>query len=218
MGDTVTRKLKDFFSKFKLLDYKKKEIILRGDDSLLGVYFLEKGYVKEYSVSQEGKELTFIVYKPGDFFPFAGVFNETPNSHFFQVMTSAKIWRAPKKEFIEFIQDNPSVFLELTNHIVVRLGGLLQRMEHLTFGNAYAKVASIILICAERFGKKKEDKIIIRVPLTHRDIASFLGIARETASVEIKKIERKGLIAYRGGLLIVKNKEGLEQESLLTSP
>jgi len=91
----------------------------------------------------------------------------------------------------------------------------LLRMEYLVFGNAYAKVASIIIICAERFGRKRGKKIVIQVPLTHNDIANLVGITRETASLELKKLENKGLIDYERHLLLVKNLKGLREESLL---
>ncbi len=215
MGNTVAEKFSNFFSKFKKYHYKKGEVILRGGDTPQGVYFINKGYVKDYSISKEGEELMLIIFKPEDFFPMQWVFNNKPNEHYFETMTAVELWRCPKEDFIAFIEANPEIFFELTSHITLRLGGITQRMEYLAFGNAYAKVASIILICAERFGEKKGGEIVIQVPLTHKDIASFLGLARETVSVEIKKIERKDLITYDGKLLVVKDKQGLEQESLL---
>lgn len=217
MDISTNQKLNNFFSRFKKYHYKKGEIILRGGDIPQGVYFIDKGYVKDYSVSEEGEELMLILFKPEDFFPLQWVFNNRPNQHYFAAVTPVDLWRCPKKDFLDFIKENPEIFLELTRHIMLRLGGLMQRMEYLAFGNAHQKVASIILICAERFGEKEEGNTVIQVPLTHKDIASFLGIARETASIEIKKIERKGLIAYRGRLLVVKDPKALEQESLLVN-
>jgi CRP-like cAMP-binding protein len=214
----AAQKLNNFFSKFKKYYYKKGEMILRGGDTPQGVYFIDNGYVKDCSISKEGEELTLIIFKPEDFFPMQWVFNTWLNNHYFEAITSVELWRCPKEDFITFIKANPDVFFELTGRIMLRLGGLLQRMEYLAFGNSYEKVASMILICAERFGKKIEKNIVIQVPFTHKDIASFLGLARETASIEIKKLERKGLIAYRNKLIVVENMNKLKQESLLTNP
>jgi CRP-like cAMP-binding protein len=214
----AAQKLSNFFSKFKKYFYKKGETILRGGDVPQGVCFIGKGYVKDYSVSREGEELTLIMFKPGDFFPMQWVFNAWINVHYFEAATPVEIWRCSKEDFVTFIKANPDVFFELTSRIMLRLGGILQRMEYLAFGNSYEKVVSIISIFAERFGKKVGKNIVIQVPFTHKDIASFLGLARETASVEIKKLERKGLIAYRGKLILVRNKNKLRQESLLTNP
>ncbi len=215
MSILATQKLSNFFSKFKKYYYKKGETILRGGDIPQGVYFIDKGYVRDYSISKEGKELTLIIFKPEDFFSITWVFNDSPNSHYFDAMSVVELWRCPKEDFLVFVEANPEVFLELTSHIVLRLGGIMQRMEYLAFGNAYEKVASIITICAERFGKKEGKNIIIQVPLVHRDIAELLGITRETASIELKKLERKKIIAYHDKFIIVKNQSKLKEESLL---
>lgn len=212
---TAFEKLEDFFSKYKLFRYQKGEAILRPGDTPQGVYLIKKGYVRLYSISENGEELTLIIFKPNDFFPLMWAINNTENTEYLEAMTSVEIWRSPKDKFLEFIKTNPDVFFELTSRILVRLGGLLERMQYLVFGSAYEKVASILLICVERFGKKEGKHTVIQVPLTHSDIARLIGVARETASIEMKKMERKRLIAYRGRLLIVKNKRRLEKEAFL---
>ena len=210
-----TKKLQNFFAKGKVFDYKKGETILRSGDMPQGVFLIKKGYVKDYSISKDGEELTLIIFKPDDFFPMQWVFNNRQNYHYFVAMSAVELWRVSKDEFISYIEANPDLFFELTSHIVLRLGGIMQRMEYLAFGNAYEKVASILAICAERFGKTEKDGVAIQVPFTHKDIANLLGITRETVSVEIKKLERKGIIAKSGQLLIIKDIRRLELESLL---
>lgn len=213
--NNAASKLNSFLSGFKLLHYKKGETILRAGDTPQGVLYIKKGYVKDYSISREGEELTLIIFKPEDFFPMQWAINNIQSTHYFEAMSAVDIWRIPKDEFILFIKDNPSIFFELTSHIILRLGGVLQRMEYLAFGNAYQKVASILMICADRFGEKERKSVVIQVILTHKDIANLLGITRETVSVEIKKLERKEIIGYRGRLIVIKDVEGLKRESLL---
>lgn len=215
MKENHFQKLDDFFTQFKYLHYKKREMILRTGDTPSGVFYLKKGYVRLFSISREGQELTLIIFKQNDFFPLGWAINNLPDSYCLETMTPVELWRAPRDQFLSFIKANPDVFFELTSRILVRLGGLLQRMEYLVFGTAYQKVASIMVICAQRFGLGKGKGIKICVPLTHKDIANLVGITRETASVEMKKLERKGLIDCRGHLIIVKNPEKLKEESLL---
>lgn len=222
MSTTPFQKLEAFFAQFRLISYKKNETILRSDDQPPGVFYLKRGYVKLYSLCREGEELSLIIFKPEDFFPIGWAINNKVDPYYLDAMTSVELWRAPREEFVKFIKENPDVLFELTSRILIRLGGLLQRMEHLVFGNAGNKVASILVICAERFGrpagkagKKEDQKIIVQLPLTHRDIANLAGITRETASLEIKKLEREGLISHRQRLLVVRNLKKLEKESLL---
>lgn len=104
---------------------------------------------------------------------------------------------------------------EFASRILTRFGGVLTRMEYAMFGNAQSKVASMLLICAERLGKENKKGITVQVPLTHQDIASLLGIARETASIEMKKLQTKDLIGYQGKYLVIKNIQRLKEECML---
>lgn len=210
-------KLGQFFKKFKKLHFKKGQVIIHPGMTPPGVFYLAKGYVKAYSTSEEGKELTIIIFKPEDIFPYSWAISGIENKYYYETMTAIELCRVPKEELIRFIKENPEVLLTLSNRIIVRMMGLVQRMEYLVFGNAYSKVASILVICAERFGSKDGKNIVIQVPLTHKDIANLLGVTRETVSVEMKKLERKGLINSRGKHVIVRNLKKLEEESLIES-
>ncbi|MEX2028000.1 MAG: Crp/Fnr family transcriptional regulator [Candidatus Curtissbacteria bacterium] len=213
MKNDFLHELDRFFSKFRLLHFKKGEAILRPGDVPGGVFYLKKGYVRLYSVSKNGEELTLIIFKPGDLFPITWAINDTLNLYFLEAMTVVEVRKAPREGFLSFARGSPEIYFELSSRMMSRLDGLLRRMEYLVFGNAYAKVASIILICAERFGEAGRGGVAIQVPLTHNDVASLVGVTRETASVEIKKLKDRGLIANKGKKIIVKNASGLRKAS-----
>jgi len=59
--------------------------------------------------------------------------------------------------------------------------------------------------------------ILIHIPLTHRDIAMLVGMTRETVSIEIKKLERKGIIEYKGRSIFVKDLRKLKEGSLFSN-
>ena len=213
--EKVRQKLDSFFKQFKPIYYNGGEILLRADDIPSGVFFLQRGYVRDYTLSDKGEELTLIIFKPDDIFPLPWAINNEPIMRYLEAMTPIEVWRVPRERFLDFLKQEPSVFLEITSRILVRLSGLMERMKYLVFGNAYTKVISIILICADRFGEKKEEGIEIQVPLTHKEIALLVGMNRETASRMLEKLMAKGLIAYHGKLLtLIGGGEKLKEEAL----
>lgn len=206
-----------FFSRFKRIHFKKGEIILRTGDIPRGVFFLEKGYARLYSVSSEGEELTLIIYKPGEIFPLITAFQPDRSiPYFLEAFTEAQMISVPISIFTRLFKENPDILLDISVEIMKRLDRILRRLEYAVFGNAHQKVASTILLANEAFGKKAGREFIIEVPLTHKNIANIVGLTRETASIEIKKLERKSIVTYRGRHLIIKNMEKLKEESLLS--
>lgn len=214
--DDSSKLLNDFFSRFTKLTFKKGETIIRAEEEPRGVYYLKKGYARLYALSKNAQELTFIIYKPEDFFPTIWLFNGPPVLYYTEAMTPVEVYQASREEFKKFLENNNKVMFEITKRILTRFGGVLSRMEYAIFGNAFNKVAAILIICAERFGDKNRKGILIRVPLTHQDIANLLGIARETVSIEMKKLQKMGLIDYERKYLIVKDFERLKSKSVLT--
>lgn len=211
--------LNDFFSQFRKLSFKKGETIVRAYDEPHGIFYLKNGYARLYTLSKNAQDLTFIIYKPGDFFPMIWPINKSTILYSTEAVTAVEAYQIPQEQFLKFIKDNNEIFFEITSRLMTRFAGLLRRMEYAMFGNARNKVASIILICADRFGKQTKDKkeVVIQVPLTHQDIANLLGVARETVSIEMKKLQENDLISYQGKYLLVKNIQTLKEESVLGS-
>lgn len=178
-----------------------------------GVFYLKKGFVRRYTISEEGEELTLIIFKPGDFFPVMWAIKNIPNNEYLEAMTEVEVQRVPRESFLAFLKQYPEVGFEVLGNIVTRLDGILERIKYLVFGNADQKVASILVICGERFGEKKGRTVLIKLALTHQDIASLIGLTRETTSIEIKKLERDGLISHQGRFILIKNMTKLQKEA-----
>lgn len=205
-----------FFQKYPLLSFKRKDVLFHSHDKPSGVYFVKSGFVRNYAISLSGEEFTQIIFKAHDFFPMSWAINNTKNVHTYEAMTAIEVWKAPRGEFQEFIRSNPAILFELIKRIIVRLKGIQQRIEELAFGNANHKVASILLICADRFGAKTVEGVKILVPLTHKDIASLIGLTRETVSIEMNKLKKKGVFKSENSHLIVLRRDLLESYSLVS--
>ena len=215
MEKETLKHLTNFFSFYKLLSYKKREPILRADDQPQGIYFLTKGYVRVYSISREGEELTLLLLKAHDFFPVRWAITNEPVRYYYEALTPVEAYRAPKVAFLHFLRDNPDVLFQFSERIFTRLGGLMKRLEYVIFGNADTKVASSIQMCMERFGVESKEGVLIDLPLTHKDIASLVGMTRETVSIALEKLRQKEIITQKNKHIVVLNKEALLEVSLL---
>ncbi|OGE31001.1 hypothetical protein A2631_04950 [Candidatus Daviesbacteria bacterium RIFCSPHIGHO2_01_FULL_44_29] len=207
--------METFYGGFKLIHYKKGEVILHAGDIPRGVFSLVKGYVRQYSISPEGEEFTSIIFMPGDFFPSIWAVHGSEFLYYLETLTPVELRCVPRDEFLSSIKSHHEMCFNLSSKILVRMGGLMTRMEHLVFGNAADKVTSILILCAERFGQKSGQGVELPMVLSHKQIASLVGVSRETASVEIKNLEREGFVGYKKRRIVIKNIEELKSHSLL---
>lgn len=218
MADSyLIQQFEKFFQKFKLYQYKKRSLILKSNDSTSSVFYIKSGYIRVFRISENGEELTLAILKSHDFFPLTYGIGTTNQSYYLEAITPLELWKAPQEFFIEFIKKDPELFYELTERLLISFDGVLARIESMAFSNAYTKVATILLMCARGLGENDGEQIILRVPLTHKDIATMIGITRETTSLEMKKLERKGLVKRQGRYLIITHYKKLEEECLNVS-
>ncbi len=210
-----TDKIKEFeifYKKFAIRNYKKGEMLIRADDDPLGIFYLKKGFVRQYTISKAGFELTLYIHKPISYFPMVWAINGTPNVYYFEALTPVEVGRAPRDEVVNFIKDKPTLIFELMSELIEDYAESLKRIEHLVFSDAYRRVISVLLYIAKHFGEKSDKGILIGHHFTQQDIATLTGIARETASIEMVKLEKKELIKYANHSMLIENIKKLELE------
>lgn len=203
--DNLQLKLKKFFQNFKQVAYKKHDLILRPEENPPVVFYLEKGFVRLYSISQNGQEITLNIYKPETYFSMLNTLTESANLYFFEALTEVVVYRAEKAQFLAFLQQNNDILFDLTQRIVTGLGATLWLNERLLFSNAREKVIAVIWQLCQRFGEENQGKFVIKFPLTHQLIASLAGLTRETTSLEIKKLEKEKIIRKNNKFFVVNN-------------
>lgn len=212
LDNNKLKKFEDFYSQFVVRSYKKGEVLIRADDDPRGIFFLKSGYVRQYTISKMGNELTLHILKPFSYFPMVWAINGTPNVYFFEALTAAKIGRAPRNQVVDFIKDKPSIIFELMSQLLEDYAETLKRVEHLVFSDAYRRVISVLLYIAKHFGEEKNGKIIVKHRFTQQDVATLVGIARETANIEMIKLEKRGFITYLDHSMIFIDIEKMETE------
>jgi CRP-like cAMP-binding protein len=216
MHDDVKLKIDEFFSKYPLSPYDKNITILSAGENPKNVYYLKSGYVKMYSISESGKELTLNIFKPDTYFPGIWSIAQIPNYFFYETMVRSEISHIPNDSFLNFIKKEPEVLYDLTKRILSGLNGTLVRMDYLLSTNAHTRVSATLLMCSQRFGKQNsKGGIELQLPLTHKDIANLAGLSRESTSVELENMVRDGLIENKNRSFVIKNLAELRRNSLI---
>lgn len=207
-----TKEFETFYNQFAIRKYKKGEMLIRADDDPQGIFCLTKGHVRQYTISKAGFELTLHILKPISYFPMVWAINGTPNVYFFEALTAVEVGRAPRDQVVNFIKDKPTIIFELMSELLEDYAETLTRVEHLVFSDAYRRVISVLIYIAKHFGQDHKRGTIVRHRFTQQDIATLVGVTRETANNEMVKLEKKGLISYIDHSILFENIDKLNAE------
>lgn len=217
MNRDKVQEFEEFYKQFSIRNYKKGEMLIRADDDPQGIFCLKKGYVREYTISKTGFELTLHILRPISYFPMVWAVNGTPNVYYFEALTPVEVGRAPRDQVVNFIKDKPTVIFELLSELIEDYAESLTRIEHLVFSDAYRRVISVLIYIVKHFGEKSDKGIIVHHRFTQQDIATLVGVARETASSEMVRLEKKGLVKYVNHSMLFESIKKLERELLSSS-
>lgn len=206
----IHHKLEVFFSQYSQKTYGKGQMLIEEGTTPQGIFFIEEGVVKRYWISSNGDEITLNLYKPFAFLPMSWAMSNVPNTHFYAALTPVKARVAPKEAVLAFIKSEPEILYDLLRRVYIGMEGLWAHIEHITSGDAYTKLATALLILAKRFGKKESTTIVIEIPMTEKDIASYAGISRETVNRELRKLQNNHILSLEKGTITINSLQKLE--------
>ena len=203
----IQEKLQNFFQKFPIQTYSKDHVLLRSGSVEKYIYYIESGAVKMTTTSKDGENLVLSIFYPGSFLSMFFLIDEGKNAYDYSTVIDCQLRKIPLPEFLKFLQENNDVLFELHTRLLRGVQGLLRRIEQTHFVPAYNQVAGLLLYFARHFGER------IRVHITHQEISEWLGLSRENVSIQMKKLERDGLIRKNDSLIELLDVEKLTQLS-----
>lgn len=194
--DTV---FNEFLQSHPVKRVKKGEIVIYQGEVPRSAYIIKSGIVKTYNISASGDEKPVTFDVPTEIFPTTWVFNKTPSAlYFYEAYTDCELFTIPRDEFLAFIKENKEVLFTLLDHYVTSYAGQTMRINALEYSKATDKVLHTMYYLCLRFGKQTNDTTSeIHLPLSQQDLANLMGLTRETTSIELKKLQRSGIITYK---------------------
>jgi CRP-like cAMP-binding protein len=208
------------FTDGEVLDFQKNQIVLHAQDVATGLYYINDGFVKIYTINNRGEEQIHLLYGPGDVFPLTALLGEADSNVFYQAMTDSKIAHIGLDAVQQKLQSDVKFAYAAMQKSIQQFRVYISRVHSLEHRFARERLAHRLLILAERFGVPTERGLELQAPLTQHVIASSINLSRETVSREMERFVARGYIkeiSRSGGPITILDPEGLAKE-LPSSP
>lgn len=204
--------IKKFFDSFKPLNFKGGQLIIRPDIPISGVYYIESGIAKLCSLNENGDERIILFYKKGDYFPLTLVYGSSLTHIYCECVTDMVLKYAEKEIFCNFIYNDIDALREFAKDSTGIIKRMANRIENLGYIKAYPRLLYGLLYLAKRFGEFNDKKITIVIPISYKDLANFVSLARETVNREFEKLENENIVKYIDHQIVIKDMEKLRNE------
>ncbi|SFR32252.1 transcriptional regulator FnrL [Litoreibacter janthinus] len=103
-----------------------------------------------------------------------------------------------KRPFERVTQTTPHVQERLVEIALDELDAAREWMLLLGRKTAREKIASFLLICARRLGRREGEKLLLDLPLTRDAMSDYLGLTIETVSRQMAALKRDGVLVLDG--------------------
>lgn len=184
------------------------QVILLENDWGNSVYFILEGWVKIRTYNLDGKEVTLNILGKGEVFGEMAPLEEVPRSTDVITLVPTTIGNMPAQHFVSLLNTEPSSGLYLARLMAKRLRQVNRRLR-LRESDSQSRVADILLFLADGQGKAAGQGM--EIPnLPHRELSGLSGLARETVTRVLSKLEKKGLIERDRDILKIIDVEALE--------
>lgn len=177
--------------------YKKKQIIFYEGNYPFGIYCINRGKVKIYKISENGKEQIVRFAKEGDILGYRSLISGEPYRASAETLTDSVVCFIPKEIMFNLIEKDRPFSLKFMRFLCSELGSAENRMLNLSQKPVTERLAELLLILKEKFGLESDNETI-KVSLTREDLASFAGTATETVVRLLKDLKQRKLIDVEG--------------------
>ncbi|NEP18217.1 MAG: Crp/Fnr family transcriptional regulator [Leptolyngbya sp. SIO4C1] len=186
------------------------QVILLENDWGNSVYFILEGWVKIRTYNIDGKEVTLNILGKGELFGEMAPLDEVPRSTDVITLIPTVIGSMPAQDFVTLLKTEPLSGIRLAKLMARRLRQVNRRLR-LRESDSQSRVADILLFLADGQGKIGETGSVEIPNLPHRELSSLSGLARETVTRVLSKLEKKGLIVRERDIIEIPDIDALER-------
>lgn len=188
------------------LNIVKGDTVFMQGDRASSIFILHEGTIKISRVNLDGRKLTIDLIEPGHFFGELCLAGEKERRSFAEAMVDSLCCELDKGHLTEFMNKRPDFALKLIKH----MGNRRLAMENLLEDMAFMDVASRVLALLIKYSVKK----IVKIPLTHQEIADLTGSTRVSVSRCMAQLRKDGFIETAGERIRLVNDTALADHAL----
>ncbi len=176
--------------------YKKGEIIYYAGEESDSLYIVGRGKIRIYRLSESGKEQLVRILSPGDFTGELALFNQSIHDSYAEAMEKTNVCTIKGSDIQKILLKYPSIALKILGEFSRRL----EKSEKQTTLFATEKVERrIAIFLSEYIDNNEGESMEVTLPMSKKDLASYLGTTPETISRKLRSLEDEGYIKQKSG-------------------
>lgn len=192
---------------------RKGDYLFHKGDEGTALYIIVKGLIKIVLPTKQGDEVTLAVLSDGDFFGEMALLDDLPRSADALALADTRLYVLNRSDFLAFLIQNEHAVRSVIRALSLRLRRTDDMVAEVCFLSVSVRLARRLLDILEsrHHADKESDKQEIH--LAQKELASLIGVSRETINKELKILRQKGIASTGRNKIIIHDPERLKQRS-----
>jgi len=204
------QELKDFDAIKSSSVYPEGAVLFLERQEARGVFVLCQGEIKLTISSSEGKTLILRIAKAGEVLGLMATLGGQPYELTAETLRPCEVAFVRRDDFLRFVNKYPQATKGIVKQLTASYHAACEQLKTVGLSSsAPEKLARLILGWSEH-AEETELGTRITMPLTHQEIAEFIGSSRETVTRTLTNFRNRHLVTLKGSTLMIADRTALE--------
>ncbi len=202
--DGVDEAARDLFLRHSTrCTFRKGQSIFSEDDDANEVFYLAEGMARIYAHSPNGEITIYWYCVAGELFGAGGITGSFKQAVNGQAISKSTVYAMLRPTFEQMIKLNSQLAYNALKLMGGRLRLACDAVSDMRSERTSSRVAKALLRLAHNCGIPTDEGIRLDAPITHQEVANFVGASRQTVSVILGEFEERGFIAHRSRQIVI---------------
>ena len=172
-----------------LREFERGEVLFWEGDPCAGLHIIERGFVKLYRLSPQGRQYIVRVLQEGETCNEVPTFDGGTNPVNVEALETTLVWIIQADILQELLKKHPDFSQKVINNLSKNLRGLVRMVSEMAFYQVTHRLARLL-------SEQPPDELS-GTPWTQEQLAARLGTVREVVARSLKELERSGAIQIK---------------------
>lgn len=200
--------------------FKKRALVYCPTEPGESVMVLATGRVKIKDVTPDGRETILAFIEEGELFGELTLFEGQQRQEYAEAAEDSEVVLVPREDLLALMETRADLSLSITKLMGLRRQRVENRLRNVLFLPSRDRMLRLLVELAETHGELVGTSYQIRFPLSHQELASLIGVTRETVTITLGQLEEAGLVEVQRRKVIIPSLRKLraEAQSLPAAP
>lgn len=181
------------------------------------MFIVDSGSLKVSVLSGEGKEISFVVLKAGDYFGELSMIDGRKRSATVTAIESSDLLVLGHAEYLQLLRDHPHTATAFLTRLLQTLAERMRATDELyqdaVFLDVSSRLAKFLLNTSveDRDGGRKQRRLDVQ--LSQYELGTLVNASRESVNKQLRDWEEQGIVDVDKGKITLLDLERLQQKA-----